>query len=456
MTTNLIHRDAERYRPFGLVANPFLVAQPGRYPTGISLETQAASNRLLVALAKAKAAERAKPIVVIKSADVPSSYPSNAISAVEAALINDASLNIVHAYIQLYMMRKGRVRSTLGIVGERVAFRSFDETLARYLALVLEEPDDKLASYQVLGADELARFAEAFRADPVGVTDEYFGKPRIEKRPELARVTDIRLSGLEADVEESESSPEIDSSVGDAPGAGVGLASADEADEDDEQKRQAVVDYLIEYTAAHLSKVVARGLRVYRERGMAAMTTEWNITKAPRKTLKAVAEFASARFDKLAVIYDGFDSWAQISEDLRHTIVVTLSEMRWMLERTAVFVLLLEEGVAPELEEQFGAAERIRWDFPALVRVQKDPDVYDAEIVGDWLTAASLSDETSLTLDDPVLAVLAEKADMKLDPFVTMASAAIENAADRSVSTLDDEALSAGLGALEQEPASDG
>ena len=46
---------------------------------------------------------------------------------------SDDSLNVVHAYIQLYMMRKGRVRSTLGAVGERIAFRSFDETLASYV-----------------------------------------------------------------------------------------------------------------------------------------------------------------------------------------------------------------------------------------------------------------------------------------------------------------------------------
>ena len=58
------------------------------------------------------------------------------------------------------MMRKGRVRSTFGVVGERIAFRSFECTLAAYIATVLAEPDDQLASYQVLGPEGLAEFAD--------------------------------------------------------------------------------------------------------------------------------------------------------------------------------------------------------------------------------------------------------------------------------------------------------
>ena len=50
---------------------------------------------------------------------------------------------------------------------------------------------------------------------------------------------------------------------------------------------RAVLDYLIEYTRAHLSPVIARGLRMYRERGLSALAEELKITKAPRKTLAA-------------------------------------------------------------------------------------------------------------------------------------------------------------------------
>ena len=215
-------------------------------------------------------------------------------------------------------------------------------------------------------------------------------------------------------------------------------------------QHQAVVDYLIEYTATHLSKVVARGLRVYRERGLAAMTSEWRVTKAPRKTLAALAGLAGTRFDKLVIVYDGFEGWLQISSDLRHTIMLTISEMRWLLEKSAVFVLLLEDGAAPELEEQFSAGPRLRWDFSALVSLQKDPDVLDLDVVESWLAAASISDAAP-SMSDPVLAALAQDASGSLEAFIGMAGAAIEDAASRSVSALDDAALAAGRNALAKE-----
>ncbi len=56
----------------------------------------------------------------------------------------------------------------------------------------------------------------------------------MERRPELATVADIRLSGLDDDIDESDDSAEIDATVGDAPGTGIGLPEADEA----ELKRQ--------------------------------------------------------------------------------------------------------------------------------------------------------------------------------------------------------------------------
>lgn len=429
--------NVERYRPLGLIANPF-VSPPRESTLGVALEVAAASNSLLAAIADAAATEAPKPIVVMKSNDIPSSYSLRAIGDVEAALIRDNRLNVVHAYIQLYMLRKGRVRSTLGTVAERIAFRSFEQTLAAYLETVLEAPDDQLASYQVLGAEALATFAEAFRADPVAVTIEYFGEPEIEKRPELAQVADIRLSGLDADVEESEDVVEVDTTIGDAPGTGIGLPEADEA----ELQRKAVADYLIEYTSMHLSKVIARGLRVYRERGLAAMSSEWKVTKAPRKTLAALARFASFRFKRLAIIYDGFENWLQIAPELRRTIVLTLSEVRWMLDTTAVFVLLLEDGVAPEVEEQFSAGPHIRWDFPSLAHLQKNRDGFDPLIVSAWIEAARVGDG-AMSLDDPVLAALAQECDGSLNVFVTRAAAAIEDAAQRGVSALDDAALAA-------------
>lgn len=436
-----VRHDIERYRPLGLVANPFVAPRMRGATVGTALEIRAASNRLMAAIAESASCDKAKPIVVKKSTDIPSAYALRAIGDVQASIGGDESLNVVHAYVQLYMMRKGRVRSTLGAVGERVAFRSFESTLASHIALLLDEPDDQLASYQVLGPEGLAAFADYFSQDPIGVTIEYFGEPGIERRPELARVADIRVASLDIDTDETETSQEVDATIGDAPGTGVGLAA--EQDEE-EEKRQAVVDYVIEHTSTHMSKVVARGLRMYRERGLAAMSDEWKVTKAPRKTLSAVADLAVGRFDKLAIIYDGFDSWMQIAEEMRHTIVVALSEMRWMLDTSAVFVLLLEDGGVPELEEQFGAGSSISWDFPHLVQLQDEPDALDAGIVDSWLEAARVS-ASPLSIADAALDSLAVEANGSLEAFVTMAAAAIEDAAERGVEKLDDTAVLAGI-----------
>ncbi|MRR13322.1 hypothetical protein EG835_12910, partial [bacterium] len=140
-----------RYRSLGLVANPFRVPDVGRGPTATALEVGSAANRLLAQLDEASRQDAPRPILVTKSTAVPSAYSLRAISAVERELVRDESMNLLHAYVQLYMMRRGRVRSTLGIVGERLAFHSFEETLASYIDGILDEADVTLASFGVLG-----------------------------------------------------------------------------------------------------------------------------------------------------------------------------------------------------------------------------------------------------------------------------------------------------------------
>jgi hypothetical protein len=426
------------------VANPFSVDVEDGAALGSALEIAAASNRLLSALVAASREAATRPILVSKTTEVPSSYPLRAIGDVEAVLINDEDLNMLHAYIQLYMMRKGRVRSTLGTVGERLIFRSFPQTLAFYIERVLAEPDDTLASYTVLGPDGLAQFAETFREDPEGVVERYFGTPRIERRRELAKVADIRLVSLEEDVEETDVSAEIDETVGDAPGTGIGLPAADEESDD----TKPVVDYIIEYTAAHLSKVVARALRMYNERGLGAAAAELKVTKAPRKTLGSVVKFARVRFDKVAIIYDGFDNWGAIDPEMRQTIITSLTEMRWLLDGDAVFVFLLERGGVPELEEQFAGGTRLEWDFPWLQKMQKAGDELDMDAVHSWLDSAALSGQAP---DLSALDVLAQGAQGSLTTFVAMASAAVEDAAERGVAKIDDAAVEAGRAAAMRE-----
>ncbi len=261
--------DIARYRSLGLVANPFAAPTTEGWGTGNPsrsrgrLESPACCDRR-------GRRDRSRPSRSSSPrAEVPSSYSLRAIGNVEHAIGSDDSLNVVHAYIQLYMMRKGRVRSTLGAVGERVAFRSFDETLASYIATMLAEPDEQLAAFQVLGAEGLSEFADLFAADPVAVTREYFGTPEIERQPALAQLADIRVAGLDQDADESEDSAEVDVTIGDAPGTAAAIPSAEE---EEDLKRQAVVDYL---DRVHLHPPVqggcARPARLSRSRACCAV-----------------------------------------------------------------------------------------------------------------------------------------------------------------------------------------
>ncbi len=109
----------------------------------------------------------------------------------------------------------------------------------------------------------------------------------------------------------------------------------------------------------------------------------------------------------------------------------------------AVFVFLLDEGGVPELEEQFAAGTQLKWDFPGLERFQDAPDEIAVDMIDLWLEAASIS-QPPMTMADPVLAELAREAQGSLTSFVTMAAAAIEDAASRGAASLDDDALEAG------------
>jgi len=436
--------DIDRYRPLGLVANPFSLSDTDRFDA-IDFEIASESNVLLSAIDSAANEPQAKPIVVLKSDAIPEYYPNRAISHVERSLATDDGLDVLHAYVLLFMMRVGRVRATLQIVAERLVFRDFDTTLRLYVEKVLAEPDESLIAYQVLGAEALAAYQARFAQDPAQAVADVFGIAKIERRPELAEVADTRSMDLESDVEdEDDSAPELDAAIGDAPGTEVVLA--DEVSPE-ESADLAILDYLVEYTKVHLSPVIARGLRVYRDRGQVAMTAEFGITKAPLKTLKALVRFARVRFRKIALIYDGFDNWSTVPSDTRSQIAGTLSEVRWAFDSDAVVVMMLERGGVPELEEQFGSSVPIEWEFPGLAALEEAPDAVDTGMVDRWLAAASAPDRAPWTLAEPVLSALLGESDGSLKKFSLAAGTAIENAAERGVSALDDEALEAGKAA---------
>ncbi len=148
---------------------------------------------------------KAKPIVVFKSELMPAYYHNRAISRVERSLATDEGLDVLHAYVLMFMMRLGRVRATLQIVAERIAFRDFDTTLALYVEKILAEPDESLIAYQVLGEEALAAYQARFAEDPAQAVADVFGIAKVERRPELAEVADTRSMDLLSDVEEDDS-----------------------------------------------------------------------------------------------------------------------------------------------------------------------------------------------------------------------------------------------------------
>jgi hypothetical protein len=345
-------------------------------------------------------------------------------------------------------MRLGRVRSTLQIVAERIAFRDFNTTLALYVERIIAEPDESLIAYQVLGSEALAAYQARFAENPTDAVADVFGVAKVERRPELAEVADTRPMDLLSDVEEGDDAPELDGAIGDAPGTEVILSDEQTPEEDIDR---AILDYIVEHTKVHLSPVIARALRVYKDRGLVALTAELTITKAPRKTLSALVRFARIRFRKIVLIYDGFDNWAQTPSEVRSQITSTLSELRWMLESDAVVAIMVERGGVPELEEQFGAGTHVDWDFPGLIALEESPDALDPQMIDRWLASAAMHGTAPLTVEDPVLSAMLAEAEGSLKAFSLAAGVAIENAAQRGASALDEEALEAGRAATWEE-----
>jgi len=433
--------DIDRYASLGLIANPFVVPSDADDEATVASEIAAAGNQLLKAVHERSLEEAPRPLVVFKG-EVPAQYPLQALSVAEHSFATDEALGILHAYIPLFSMRIGAVRSTLTVVAERLAFRDFESTLIAYVESILRSPDESLDAYRALGPGILDAFEAHFAQSGPEAVRSVFGAGALELHPELAEVADLRHADLAEDVsDESDSSDEIDASLGDAPATAILAAQAQQRADETSAR---LFDYFAAYTAEHVSPVIARALRVYRDRGLVAFAAELRVTKAPRKTLSAILKFARIRFRTAALIYDGFDSWLEVPDDTRSALVGSLSEMRWKTAGLAFPVFVLTPGEAPEIEETFGASGVIRWDFRGLFALQEEPGVILPEVIDGWLDAASVA-PGALSSGDGVLAELRGAAQGSFDRFVRMAHAAVESAASRGIGTLDDAARAAGM-----------
>lgn len=444
VTTRPVERiDADRYRPLGLIANPFVV-EGERDTPALRLAIAAEANRLRVAIDQVTHAGATDSILLEKSNEFPEYYCLRAIATAERDLGLDEGMNVLHAYIPFFTMRLGRVRATLLSLGERLAYRSFDLTLAAYLERVLAAPDVTLATYPAASEAGLDELLPELSADPRTVVASIFGEMVDERRPEMAGTPDTRVNRLPADVDETAGVPELDDTVGTAPveptifDAEVleRLAAAKRLDGTPGETQAAdqtgsgspLSDYFIEYTRVHLSPVIARALDVYRLRGLDAMAYEFRVTKAPRKTLLALARFARARFSNIALIWDGFESWPAVPTDLRTSIVDTLAEMAESLRGQATVIIALEPGQAPEIEEAFSAGRRVSWSFPHLRELSAPQVRLEQEYVAAWIEAASVDSAAEGVL--PALAPVFAFAGDDIALFTGVAAVAVEKAAD--------------------------
>ena len=193
---------------------------------------------------------------------------------------------------------------------------------------------------------------------------------------------------------------------------------SDEEEPEEIDEITPIADYVVEHVRVHRSPVVARALRVYKDRGLAAMANEFRITKAPRKTLKALLNVARLQFDDVVLIFDGFDNWNTVPPDLRAKIAASLSDIRWTSDGLGIFVVMVNRDATPEVEEPFAAGTRVDWDFAGLVPMEESPGALLPDVVDSWLASAALPGSEPLTMAHPLLVSLRETAGDDLHKFV--------------------------------------
>ncbi len=454
MTTEQLDAySSERYAPLGLIANPFVLREPRDDESPhMALEVHKEANKLLVALEAMSSEERTRPMWVDRTIEINDYYNRAAESVAESVLIRDDALNYLPLYLQLFMARAGRIRSALHVLAERLATRDFDRTLAEWVRFVAaEEPDTELPAWGAVGDDAWQAFIHEFEADPISALSARFGECVMERERIIKPPPDIREVSLEAEPEEGEESPEEDAMTARTPDladAVIAPKPPSEIEEDAEhEEMDGVAAYVIEYTKAHFSPVVARGLRAYVERGVGQLAQELKITQAPRKTFKKLVEFAALRFRKIVMLYDGLDGWNMVPEDLRIKLISAFTELRLLMGNDGIIVFLVPTGAAPELEDQFGGRDVVNWTFAGLLKLGDESDEIDPEVIDAWLAAATLPGATPMNSQDVAFVRLIEASDGSLQRFVELAGTAIDAAVDRGAGTVEETDAEAALAA---------
>jgi len=255
----------------------------------------------------------------------------------------------------------------------------------------LEELDDSLPEFADVERIDVSAFIAALKADPEVGAEAIFG-PFLDVREGAAQLMDVMRDSLKRqeshEVDPEESDDEGETGDEDEPSTSPPEPTAAEVEQ------LALSNYVLAWSKAHISPVVARGLRVYRQSGADAMAQEFKVTRAPRKTLGALARFATGYYRAVVVVYDQLDGWHAVPDDLRIKIVSTLSTMRWTLKGHGILAFAAPHGLVPELEEQFGAASGVEWEGTELLALQKG-EAESFPAIARWLIdSCAVSGET--------------------------------------------------------------
>lgn len=368
------------YRALGLIANPF--RSLSWHPSDKSVNellTHAAASRCSAAVDCSLSSGNSEPVWLAGDADYGGHYRRLAVSEVVYSMTENKAFNAFVVNVPFPMLSNGRIRSALGIVAERLAGESFGKTLGMYAAVAFREFDGGLVEAAALTAGEVEELRARFEQDPDGTASDVFGEALSERDPDadvtvMMRETSLRQNKLEVDPEESEEDPEADATPepleseatlepSESEAAALDQAAADEGAD---QLRLRAREYVIAFLRAHLSPVLARGVAAYVKAGTDRLGQELKITKAPRKTLRALCEFAAFRYRGTVILYDDFDSWNLVPIELRARICASMTELRLLLKPMAVLAFAAGAGEVPELEEQFSSVH-VDWRMVPLL-----------------------------------------------------------------------------------------
>jgi hypothetical protein len=87
----------------------------------------------------------------------------------------ESETELLPIYVQLIMMRKGRIRGTLSALAEVLVARSIDTTIARYAHRALSEPDTLLPEWEAMQEFDVGDMLRGFDEEPEATTAAVFG-----------------------------------------------------------------------------------------------------------------------------------------------------------------------------------------------------------------------------------------------------------------------------------------